>query len=177
MIDIKSNKQSMTKFSLQGYGYSVWYVPTKPLQLTHIKQRYQLQHIPHVTVATNMNFSEAAMMMQRMPQRVMFQANDPLTYFPSLYGTNTLHGFGFYGSLWDISDDTFATVELKWQPRIALQYFNDPHHHGDKHMCSDVLPVLQFALRYPVECEKCIANTLSFDPTEWKPVIHSLSYT
>lgn len=154
---------------MQGYGYSVWYVPSKQYDITYIKNRYQVSHTPHVTAATNAHFSKAVLIMNSLPNKVMFQAQDPQVVFPSMYETDPLCAIGFYGTLWDVSDGDCTQqdlVKLQWQPHMSLRYFSqrkDASTHLD-----ELTNLSPHAIQVPIECHKCIVDTRSLHPAEWK---------
>lgn len=150
----------MTVAKLPGYGFSVWYVPCRKSDISMLQKKYDMKHTPHVTAATNLRVSEAVRIWRSLPKKVIFTAKEPCTRFPCMYENNPLSACGFYGSLWDTSQDESVLLKLAWQPHMSVKYFE----RDDNTM---IASVSASTLSYPLECERFFVNTQSTIPIDW----------
>lgn len=127
---------------LKGYGYSLWLVP---LNWKNVAESYNMKHIPHITVQTNMNYIDPIVL-----SNDTFTACDfsNLKTFPKMYGNDPLNGSGFYCKVKDL--------EINHQPHMTVMYSHNIVH--------DYVPPAN------LECKLYIADTQTLDASQWKLV-------
>ena len=69
---------------MQGYGYSIWLVP---INWRHIQQEFSIDFIPHITIATNLNyippniFNDKTYIINNFKKEKYFQKHMKLTHY------------------------------------------------------------------------------------------------
>lgn len=127
---------------MQGYGFSVWVVPHNHGFLAH---RYNMKHIPHVTLETNL-----------VTPKNKFDKNFCKIYFknfcsqfPSMYETDPMTACGFYCDI---------DIPIDFDPHMTLWY-NHPNP-------SPIMDIPE-----PTHGQVFMADTRSMDPSEWKIIL------
>lgn len=154
--------------AMNGYGYSVWYVPKRAADLAVLKHRYSIEHTPHVTAATNLRFSQARRLYEHLPRQAYFRPSGDLVRFDSMYEQDPLGAVGWFGTLWEDTTDTGthpATIVLDHAPHMTVRYI-PPDLHEVPTSCASLPPPFYT----PLLCVSCIADTQSLDPLAWKIV-------
>lgn len=150
LMDIDYNK---------GYGYSVWFVPKNYKEL---QEQYNIHHIPHITLETNLRLRDAFHIYHNAcKEMVMRFKQAPVVKFPSLYNTND--PMVYYG--WNVEIIQMTRRKLNWTPHMTLAYLprQGDLRAGEARLLSNTeLPPLG-----PVECFITIADTRSGVPEEW----------
>lgn len=158
---------------MNGYGYSVWYVPKRAADMAVLKHRYAIEHTPHVTAATNLRFSQARQACDRLPRQAYFRPSGDLVRFESMYEQDPLGAVGWYGSVWEDTGDSGerpAAIALGHAPHMTVRYV-PPDLEGIP-VSSSALPPPFYT---PLLCVSCIADTQSEDPLAWRIVFSSSS--
>ena len=75
---------------MQGYGYSLWLVP---VNWKEIKEKYAMNHIPHITVCTNMEKIDSKILTDEI---FIVKDFSNLKTFPKMYQNDPLNASGFY---------------------------------------------------------------------------------
>ena len=138
-----------------GYGYSVWYVPNDYLS---IMDEYDIQHIPHVTIATNLaSITQAEHVYLSLPTiaNIIITSTSP-ELFPSMYANDPLKALG-----WFVEFDPQSNVpSIRHTPHISTLYFTSVQ--------PPYPPLRQCApIQGYMRCNKFIADTRSGDPSQW----------
>ena len=134
---------------MEGYGYSLWLVP---LNYARIKETYNIIHIPHVTMFTNLKNTEMSRMITN--DKFVLKNFSKVASFPSMYSHEPLSGNGFYC---DVYDKHNKLVELDHKSHMTLFY-------------NAKLNTKQWCFIPPsedVECRLYMADTRSINPAEW----------
>lgn len=168
MLYLLAKMKQEKKTYANGYGMCVWYIPMKK-QMKHIQETYEMTHIPHVTVATNLTFAEALRECFTIPQMISFEMTEPLAVFPSMYKNDMFTAIGFYGILKHI--DTEEPFNLEWQPHMSIRYCTSPkdaekylHKIEGKHL--RIMSTMKYI--------RCIVDARSPYPEEWRIVYQDL---
>lgn len=130
-----------------GYRYSIWYVPEDHEEFA---RAYNIQHIPHITFATNLTYDQALVLFNSSIHKAIFvRFISSIEKFPSMYENDPLRACGWY-------------VET-----IAPKSFQTPHrlhmsvNYGDTTSSQVDIPK-------PVLCHIALVDTLSSDPVNWR---------
>lgn len=145
----------------EGYGYSVWYVPTNYKEL---QTKYDIIHIPHVTLETNLLLRDAYHIFHNACKKIKISFNSNFVTFPSMYKHDPMISKGWYVNVNDISKR-----KLNWTPHMSLEY--TPRYH-------DTLKPMAYSPKIPItahyvppqglfECFLVIADTRSGVPKDW----------
>ena len=122
------------------YGYSIWYVPIRPLD------NWRFSHIPHVTIANGYSsIKEAQKFIRCLPQRVRITPLRHLQYFGS--PKDPLPG-------WGLEVHLPYKLQLEYKPHLTLAYTKK---------YPETTPCFSSFLAKVV-----IADTRSSQPSEWK---------
>ena len=124
---------------MKGYGYSLWLVPHV---WRDIKRIYCMSHIPHITVCTNMERTDPAILTPSVFKVYNFSY---LKKFPKMYKNEPLTASGFYCEIDGISTNH--------TPHMSLNYSHDD--------------LENFAPPDILECSLHFADTQSDNPQEW----------
>lgn len=150
LMDIDYNK---------GYGYSVWFVPKNYKEL---QERYNICHIPHITLDTNLSLRDAFHIYHNACKKIVFKFNQtPVVKFPSLYNNND--PMIYYG--WNVDIIQMTGRKLNWTPHMTLAYL--PRNGDMRVQEARLLNNTQMPPLGPIECFATIADTRSGLPEEW----------
>ena len=137
--------------ALQGYGFSLWAVPPNHRD---VKSTYNMKHMPHVTIETNMEFPWSVYAYQKC--RVEFYKSH-CARLPQMYKQDPLKNcIGFFCEVKDIKP-----VNVRY-PHMTLFYEYD----GESTLTSIPRPD-------DFEGTLYIADTRSLDPSDWHIVTPS----
>lgn len=123
-----------------GYGFSLWLVPHN---WRDIKRIYSMNHIPHITVCTNMERIDPVIL-----STSIFKVRDfsYLKKFPKMYKKDPLDASGFYCKI----DGIFTNHT----PHMSVSYSHD-----------DL--IIGLVPPETLECSLHFADTQSDKPHEW----------
>ena len=128
-----------------GYGYSIWCVP---INYEVLRARFEMQHIPHVTIETHIpSEKKARERMGRYDSSYKIEFENDVHDLSHITYTDkdTLRARGFYCTL--------QGLDLPHQAHMTLFY--------DAEKSRSVTPPLA------VEGEVVLADTRAADPAEW----------
>lgn len=138
--------------SHSGYGYSVWYVPENYKEL---QERYGIQHIPHITLETNLILRDAFHIYRNAAINVEITYMPQMIKFAQCYEHDPLQGFG-----WNVYVPVMKNRKPNWKPHMSVKYFK----RGENYSRVD------WECKAPLDKVKCfivIADTRSIEPSEW----------
>lgn len=139
-----------------GYGYSVWYVPTNYKEL---KEHYNMKHIPHVTLETNLLLRDAYHIYHNSCSKITAEFHPEYVHpFPSLYAHDPMVASGWYVRVLQMTGR-----KLNWTPHMSVSYVPRGQHDN-----MDFTP--SWRPKPPsgkTEYFLVIADTRSGDPTDW----------
>ena len=158
--DINSHSDMDIDYANMGYGYSVWYVPENYIELQDI---YNIPHIPHVTLETNLCLRDAYHIYHNASKDIIIRLQDKYVKFPSFYEHDPMVSYG-----WFIDVVRMTRRKLNWVPHMTLRYIprtskSNKNNYQDK-------PILSENLSPPsneIKCKLFIADTRSYMPIEW----------
>ena len=126
-----------------GYGLSVWVVPKL---YEEIQEEYNMVHIPHVTLQTNLQTHSNSADIGRLVNISFIKG---FVKFPSMYDHDPMSGSGFYCSVADLYNIP------AFDQHMTVWYNYDGDHMGfDEPPCDQLGRVMR-------------ADTRSDDPSEW----------
>lgn len=129
---------------MQGYGFSIWIVP---LDHQMFMKKYNMVHIPHITVSTNYtSVLQARETFNKLSSICSFSFHPGYHMFPSMYEYEVLRGSGFYCDV--------HSIEISHKPHMTVFYNVDHRYHIDEPQ----------NIHYGVIQ---IADTTSLDPRQW----------
>lgn len=132
---------------MQGYGYSIWLVP---INWRHIQQEFSIDFIPHITIATNLNYIPSNIFNDKTYIVNNFQEGE---VFPKTYEVDPLYGFGYYCKIPGI-----YTIH---KPHMTLYYSSN-----------EILQIDTFSKfkkpPHELQCKLYVANTNFLNPLEWR---------
>lgn len=145
----------------EGYGYSVWYVP---INYKELQTKYEITHIPHVTLETNLMLRDAYHIFHNACKKIKITFKDNFVTFPSMYKHDPMISKGWYVNVNDITKR-----KLNWTPHMSVEY--TPRYH-------DTLKPMAYSPKLPMttqfippqgclECFLVIADTHSGVPSDW----------
>jgi hypothetical protein len=139
-----------------GYQFSVWYIP---INYTEIQKLYNISHIPHITLDTNLTFDNAVSVFldSRYEQHKTFIVTSDLVMFPSLYEHNPLSAYGVWMRE---SDGCISTKKPHWKPHMSFKYFNCNTKESTDNLES-------ISIGKNIKCYKTLVNTVSNIPDDW----------
>jgi hypothetical protein len=146
--------------SFSGYGYSVWFVPKN---YQDIQERYNIKHIPHITLDTNLLLKDAYHIYHNACQEVVVKLKPDFVKFPSFYHHDPMVSYGWY-----VDIQQMTKRKLNWTPHMTVTYV--PRNKTNNAQEIKVL-TYQSPLE-PIECFVTIADTRSGLPEDW-----NISYT
>ena len=124
---------------MNGYGYSLWLVP---YNCNEIMRNYNMKHIPHVTICTNLEYIDSTILTHKT-----FVVNkfSNLEKFPKMYKNDPLNASGFYCEINGIQ--TFHT------PHMSVTYSHES--------LDDLIPPQSLV------CQLFFVDTRSLNFEEW----------
>jgi hypothetical protein len=131
-----------------GYGWSLWYIPEN---WKEIAETYGFQHVPHVTLQSNLTKEEAIALFEKSAKTATIRLESDLVVFPTMYEVDPLKAAGWYAT----------GIDTPHRPHMSVRYWTD-------------LPVDLTPCGNPpdvVECFLAIADT-QLSPSEWTFTIH-----
>lgn len=154
---------------IEGYGFSVWYVPINYLEL---QQLYKIQHIPHITYQTNFEtFNDAKQVYQKINPIINVEFSSKIIKFPQMYPTDPLLGCGFYVEKSQYLNPTF-------DPHLTTKYFvpkrelNKQTNQIEITNWNEIDEYLQwvnsFEIPTNVICFKAISDNRNLDANTWE---------
>jgi hypothetical protein len=145
---------------MNGYSYSVWYVP---YNYTQIQYKYQMSHVPHVTVKTNLATLEDAYRVfdkyVKTHPIVKIKLVNELIKFPSFYTHDPLQAYGWYVNIKGMEEIEGMDT---WKPHMSMQY------QSHKESCDVNVNVLENSPIEELRCFLAIADTRSSNPSHWQ---------
>lgn len=126
---------------MTSYKFSIWLIPEN---WKKIKEMYKMEHIPHITVATNIE--------SELPYEILNNKNykvskfSKVTNFEKMYKHDPLNGYGFYCEINDI--------KTTHKPHMTLFY--------NKELDNENIEI-----PLELECKLYMANTQSIDWKLW----------
>ena len=132
---------------IKGYGHSVWAVP---YNYREIQRKYNMKHIPHVTISTN-HPERPIVTNYNMTCTIMFDGHKHLKRLPIMYDHDPFKDnvcAGFYCKIPDIKDDILTHMTMSYD-------FVDGNYADYK------------APEYPLNATVMRADTTSLNPEEW----------
>lgn len=118
-----------------------------------------MDHIPHVTVETNLTYNDARAMMLRFPHTALFQPDDSIVAFPSFYDHNPLTACGWFGRL---SAKDNSPIALPFPPHMSIHYFQQDSEYTPEKYNKSINSLGSLV------CSLYIADTTATIPKEWK---------
>jgi hypothetical protein len=109
----------MKIYFMQGYGFSLWLVPAN---WREIKEQYGMNHIPHITVCTNMENIDSKILTDEI---FMVKDFSNLKKFPKMYTNDPLIAMGFYCKINDLWTNHTPHMTLIYDHNHIIQ-FNPP---------------------------------------------------
>lgn len=103
------------------YGYSVWYVPDNYREL---QERYNIQHIPHVTLKTKMSFDDASNLYHsqiKIADTINIEYYNKFITFPAYDKNDHLQYRGWKVNIVGMNDK-FKSVNSNWNPHMTVEY-------------------------------------------------------
>lgn len=139
-----------------GYGYSVWYVPKNYKEL---QDAYKIQHIPHITLETNLCLRDAYHIYHNASPDIVIKLQDKFVKFPSFYENDPMISYG-----WFVNIVRMTRRKLNWVPHMTLRYLQKTtNNYNDKSILSEGL----CPPSNEIKCKVMIADTRSNQPIDW----------
>ena len=131
---------------MKGYGYSIWLVPDN---WKEIKKEFNMDFIPHITIATNLPYLPYGILNDRTYKVNKFSKGQ---VFPKMYSVDPLNAFGYYCEI--------DGLYLDHQPHMTLFYAPN---------AINFLDTFSIIKQPPKEFygKLKIANTNFDNPTQW----------
>ena len=131
-----------------GYGYSIWLVP---YEWKKIKEEFNMDFIPHITIATNLPFLPTGILSKERFKVKNFKKGQ---IFPKMYDVDPFHAFGY-------------TCEIEYlyplhTPHMTLFYAPNPISELDTFSWIKQPPPEE------LECYLYLADTTSENPIQWR---------
>lgn len=139
--------------SPSGYGYSVWFVPKF---YKEIQEHYNITHIPHITLETNLSLKDAFHIHHNACKNIVVKFKEDFVKFPSFYNHDPMMYYGWYVEVLQMSGR-----KLNWSPHMTVRYH--PRNKNNNVVSTPSQPPPMG----PVECFMTIADTRSGVPAEW----------
>lgn len=95
------------------YGYSLWIVPHN---WKEIKDAYKMEHIPHVTVETNLTEPPRDV----APSRHEIRFEKPYALFPKMYENDPFTAYGFYCKVSGIKIKHYAHMSTHYNKFVTI---------------------------------------------------------
>ena len=147
-------------YTNKGYGYSVWYVPEN---FKELQDKYQISHIPHVTLETNLCLRDAYHIYHNATQDIIIKFKNEYVKFPSFYDNDPMTSFGWY-----VDVIRMTRRKLNWNPHMTLRYLpritneNNSSYKDKSYLSENLSPPSN-----EIKCKVVIADTRSHLPIEW----------
>ena len=132
---------------MQGYGYSIWLVP---LNWRQIKQEYNLDFIPHITIQTHMPYVFSRLLSKETLIVDNFSRGQ---IFSKTYSTDPLYAYGYSCKI--------QHIFLMHEPHMTLYYSSNPIKYIDTFSKLKLPP-------QTLECSLYAVDTRSLNPSKWK---------
>ncbi len=143
-----------------GYGYSVWFVPSNYKEL---QARYNITHIPHITLETNLSIRDAFHIYHNACSKIKITFQHNYVKFPSLYHHDPMISYG-----WFVNVEQMTRRKLNWTPHMTLRYISRQSETVNNiYIQSQILSENHIPPTAPSECFVVIADTRSGIPEEW----------
>lgn len=141
---------------VEGYGYSVWYIPQNYKQL---QKTYGITHIPHITFQTNFEtFDEALSIYHNINPIIKINFCSKIVLFPQMYSNDPLLGCGFYV-------EKNSKLNPEFDPHLTTKYFVK----DDNEINSYLDLVNSFDVpNEEIYCFKAISDNRNIDSTTWE---------
>ena len=137
--------------NLGGYGYSIWVVPNNYMSMM---TRYNIRHIPHITLRTNKTLEECREIYVRQTHdiRILY----PRVVFPSMYANDPLRAVGYFANI---------PIPTEHVPHMTFEYFKKT---SDTHQ-----PTFKEFEEFntTIQCFTSISDTTNSDPSLWSLVL------
>ena len=131
-----------------GYGWSIWYVPNN---YREFKNKYDMNHIPHITAVTNLIERPMQESVSEWPSTLDYLTfTGELYKMPHIYDNDPL-----FGSAWNC--ETIPKLDVKHTLHLTHKYYTDKEYKLDKIS----KPITIFGLK------RVIADTRDDDPSKW----------
>lgn len=154
---------------IEGYGFSVWYVP---INYPELQQLYKIQHIPHITYQTNFEtFNDAKQVYQKINPIINVEFSSKIIKFHQMYPNDPLLGCGFYVEKSQYLNPTF-------DPHLTTKYFvpkrelNKQTNQIEITNWNEIDEYLQwvnsFEISTNVICFKAISDNRNLDANTWE---------
>lgn len=139
---------------MNGYGYSVWYVPNNYKEL---QQRHNMVHIPHITLETNLILRDAFHIYRNAPRNIEVEYIPKLVKFPQCYEHDPLMGIGWY-----VDVPFMKNRKPWWKPHMSSVYIA----RGTQTIWTDYQRLMPPPGKF--DCFITIADTQSIVPSDWR---------
>lgn len=155
---MKTLASEINNIMCAGYGYSIWYVP---YDYKHIQDKYNMKHIPHITLEANLSLRDAFHIYHHQNSvagQITVKFDDPkFITFPSYYENDPLLYCG-----WRVHVIEMKHRKPKWCPHMSVIYKKrtDTMIKDCSHM--DVDPP-----QGNYSCFLAIADTRNANPANW----------
>lgn len=144
---------------IEGYGFSVWYVP---INYKELQQLYKIQHIPHITYQSNFEtFNDAEQVYQKIKYVINIEFSSKIIYFPQMYPTDPLLGCGFYIKKSQYLNPTF-------NPHLTTKYFIPKKELNQTEIDKYLQLVNSFEIPKNIYCFKAISDNRILDANIWE---------
>ena len=134
-----------------GYGYSIWVVPNNYISMM---TRYNIRHIPHVTLRTNKTLEECREIYIEETHDICLLY--PSVTFPSMYTNDPLRAVGYYANI---------PILTEHVPHMTFEYFPK----------SADIPQPTFKefeeFNTTISCFTSISDTTNLDPSLWSLIL------
>ena len=130
-----------------GYGYSIWLIPD---DWKRIKEDFNMDFIPHVTIATNLPYLPYGILDNKTTFTVKNFKKGKI--FPRMYQVDPLYAFGYPCEIVGLYPD--------FEPHMTLFYSPNEIKELDTFSWIKTPPL-------ELKCKLHIANTNYINPTQW----------
>lgn len=144
-------------YTNKGYNYSVWYVPENYKEL---QNNYQISHIPHITLETNLCLRDAYHIYHNACPDIIIKFQEKYVKFPSFYENDPMISFGWY-----VDIVKMTKRKLKWIPHMTLRYLQ--RYSNNTYKDKTILLENLCPPSNEIKCKAVIADTRSNLPVEW----------
>lgn len=140
--------------SSSGYGYSVWFVPNC---YKEIQEHYNITHIPHITLETNLSIKDAFHIYHNhASKKIIMKFKEDFVKFPSFYQHDPMMYYGWYVDILQMTGR-----KVNWSPHMTVCYI--PRNRTNNVIVAPHQPPPMG----PIECFMTIADTRSGVPSDW----------
>ncbi len=133
------------------YGYSIWYIPEN---YEWIQKTYNMNHIPHFTIQTNLkDMEEATEIYNKLNDNETMTIQKDCQIFESMYENDPLQGIGWYIK---------TNINMRHKAHLTIKYYANVSEINDKDF-------IEWKDEQKEQvCFKAIVDTLSIHPERWK---------